>query len=334
MPPTAIGVRPSWIRVKRLNDGVRSRIAASVGTTATVCQAANCPNIGQCWARGTATYMIMGHVCTRNCAFCDVDFGRPDPLDPAEPARIAASVEGLGLKYVVMTCVDRDDLADSGAAHWVATIESIRASRGELVLASGTQFVAGAIERVGDVFGARYLAGTGIEILTGDFKGDEPSIRAVARSRPEVFAHNVETTPRLQKVARHKANWERSVRVLQTARAVAAEIGHTMFIKSGMMLGLGEGDAEVREAMDILRESGVELLTLGQYLKPRNVAGKLDMTRWVTPDEFTALAEYGRSIGFAGVAASPLTRSSYLAETLYAQALAARNVGLQTRMRT
>jgi lipoic acid synthetase len=183
------------------------------------------------------------------------------------------------------------------------------------------------VGKVGDIFGARYLAGTGIEILTGDFKGDEPSIIAVAQARPDVFAHNVETTPRLQKVARHKATWERSLRVLQIAQQAAAEIGHTMFIKTGMMLGLGEDDAEVREAMQLLRESGVELLTLGQYLKPRNVSGKLDMSRWVTPDEFAALAEFGRSLGFAGVAASPLTRSSYLAETLYAQALARRAGG-------
>jgi len=322
---TALGPRPSWIRVKRLGDDVRARIAGSVGATATVCQEANCPNIGQCWARGTATYMIMGHTCTRNCAFCDVDFGRPEALNPHEPASIAASVDQLGLKYVVMTCVDRDDLADSGASHWVATIEAIRSLRGELVLANGAQFIEGAIEHVGDVFGARYLAGTGIEILTGDFKGDEAAITSVAKARPEVFAHNVETTPRLQKVARHKATWERSLRVLQTAKQAASDIGHTMFIKSGMMLGLGEDDAEVREAMQILREGGVELLTLGQYLKPRNVSGKLDMSRWVTPDEFGALAEYGRSLGFAGVAASPLTRSSYLAETLYAQALASRS---------
>jgi len=351
---STLTTRPSWIRVKRLDDGVRARIAASVGATATVCQEANCPNIGQCWARGTATYMIMGHVCTRNCAFCDVDFGRPGPLDPAEPGRIAASVDELGLKYSVITCVDRDDLPDSGASHWVATIEAIRARRGELVLAnfggtgaspvaiqesrqpapagapdqavpsSATGEGARATGKVGDIFGTRYLAGTGIEILTGDFKGDEAAIRSVARAQPDVFAHNVETVPRLQKVARHKATWERSLRVLQTAKAAAAELGHTMFIKSGMMLGLGESDGEVREAMALLHESGIGLLTLGQYLKPRNVSGKLEQDRWVTPDEFAALADYGRELGFAGVAASPLTRSSYLAETLYAQALATR----------
>jgi lipoic acid synthetase len=184
-----------------------------------------------------------------------------------------------------------------------------------------------AANRVGDIFGTRYLAGTGIEILTGDFKGDEPSIRSVAQARPDVFAHNVETVPRLQKVARHKATWERSLRVLQVAIQAADELGHTMFLKTGMMLGLGESEAEVREAMALIREAGVELLTLGQYLKPRNVSGKLDMQRWVTPDEFTALADYGHQLGFAGVAASPLTRSSYLAETLYAQALARRGRG-------
>jgi lipoyl synthase len=331
---TVLGPRPNWIRVKRLDDAVRARIAGSVGATATVCQEANCPNIGQCWARGTATYMIMGHTCTRNCAFCDVDFGRPEALNPHEPRNIALSVEQLGLKYVVMTCVDRDDLPDSGASHWVATIESIRALRGELVLAhnGGTGDIArdpADRQDTGDdaratTFGGLYLAGTGIEILTGDFKGDEEAIASVARSRPDVFAHNVETTPRLQKVARHKATWERSLRVLDSARQAARQADHTMFTKTGMMLGLGESDSEVREAMAEIRASGVELLTLGQYLKPRNVSGKLDMSRWVTPDEFSALAEYGRGLGFLGVAASPLTRSSYLAETLYAQALASR----------
>lgn len=357
--------RPSWIRVKRLDDSIRAQIRASVGASATVCQSANCPNIGECWARGTATYMIMGHTCTRNCAFCDVPFGRPEPLDPAEPARIAASVEQLGLKYVVMTCVDRDDLADSGAEHWVATIEAIRNVRGELVLSSVGQaslpVIAAGLGTPGSgtdapvrqysdsgfspapregmtdegvrptvfserpetgalsSFTARYIAGAGIEILTGDFKGDADAIASVVRARPDVFAHNVETVPRLQKLARHKATWERSVRVLRTARAAA---GHTMFLKTGMMLGLGESDAEVREAMHELREAGLELLTLGQYLRPRNIAGKLEMQRWVSPDEFAALAEYGHSLGYTGVAASPLTRSSHLAETLYAQALA------------
>lgn len=328
-------------------------IAQSVGATATVCKEANCPNIGECWARGTATYMLMGDTCTRNCAFCDVNFGRPMPLDPDEPQRVADSVRGLGLKYTVMTCVDRDDLPDSGAVHWVRTIEAIRELCGELVL-DQTALRAGPESRVlspdetqvraengrrtqdagqvmlprpteapaRDIWSQAYVSGTGIEILTGDFKGDEESIRSVVRSRPNVFAHNVETVPELQKLARHKATWERSLRVLDIAREEAARIGHQMFTKTALMLGLGETDEQVREAMTILRERQVDLVTIGQYLMPRAIPGKLAVQRFVPPDEFGALRDFALELGFAGVASSPLVRSSYMAETLYARALA------------
>jgi lipoic acid synthetase len=315
--------RPGWIRVRRLDDATRQRIKESIHGIATVCQEANCPNIGECWSRGTATYMIMGHVCTRNCAFCDVDFGRPEALNPHEPLQLADSVERLGLKYVVITCVDRDDLGDSGAGHWAATIENIRLRRGALALAPDGQWdIRARGDHSGDIFTGRYISGTGVEILSGDFKGRAEDVATVVRSRPDVFAHNVETVPRLQKLARHKANWETSLRVLDTVRAVADSEGITMFTKTGMMLGLGESNAEVREAMALIRARGVQLLTLGQYLKPRNVNGKLAMDRWVTPDEFEELRQYGLELGFLGVAASPLTRSSHLAETLYAEALA------------
>ncbi len=310
-------------------------IAQSVGATATVCKEANCPNIGECWARGTATYMLMGDTCTRNCAFCDVNFGRPMPLDPDEPQRVADSVRGLGLKYTVMTCVDRDDLPDSGAVHWVRTIEAIRELCGELVLdlgalgegrrtqEAGQQIVPRPTEAPArDLWNSAYVSGTGIEILTGDFKGDEESIRSVVRSRPNVFAHNVETVPELQKLARHKATWERSLRVLDIAREEAARIGHQMFTKTALMLGLGETDEQVREAMTILRERQVDLVTIGQYLMPRAIPGKLAVQRFVPPDEFGALRDFALELGFAGVASSPLVRSSYMAETLYARALA------------
>ncbi|MCC7477299.1 radical SAM protein [bacterium] len=345
--------RPSWLKVRRLSSQVREMIDRSVGATATVCKEANCPNIGQCWARGTATYMLMGDTCTRNCAFCDVNFGKPRPLDPAEPRRVAESVQGLGLKYTVMTCVDRDDLPDSGAAHWVATIEAIRELCGELVLdLDALHTTNGRMSNIGglnndsgtvpseaasshfrpptsdlgqstaELWTTAYVSGTGIEILTGDFKGDEESIRSVVRSRPDVFAHNVETVPELQKLARHKATWERSLRVLDIAREEAARLGHSMFTKTALMLGLGETDQQVREALAILRERGVDLVTIGQYLMPRAIPGKLAVQRFVPPDEFGALRDYALELGFAGVASSPLVRSSYMAETLYARALA------------
>lgn len=260
----------------------------------TVCSEANCPNIGECWARGTATFMVMGDKCTRSCRFCNVDFGKPDPLNEHEPVLLAASISELGLEYAVVTCVDRDDLIDSGAKHWVACIKAVRAR----------------------------CPGVLLEILTGDFKGSLEHIRAVAAARPDVFAHNVETVPRLQNKVRNKARWELSLRVLTAARQVARDHNFKLFTKSGMMLGLGETDAEVREAMGLLREHNVDLLTLGQYLKPLERPDKLEVQRFVSPEEFNELAAYGLSIGFKGVASSPLTRSSHLAETLYAQAMA------------
>ncbi len=260
----------------------------------TVCSEANCPNIGECWQRGTATFMVMGDKCTRSCRFCNVDFGKPDPLNEHEPGLLAASISELGLEYAVVTCVDRDDLPDSGAGHWVACIEAVREK----------------------------CPGVKLEILTGDFKGRTEHIQAVATAHPDVFAHNVETVPRLQNAVRNKGRWELSLRVLDQARQVAVGNSFTMFTKTGMMLGLGETDDEVREAMRLLREHQIDLLTLGQYLKPLDRPDKLEVQRFVSPDEFNALAEYGLSIGFKGVAASPLTRSSHLAETLYAQAIA------------
>ena len=238
--------------------------------------------------------MIMGDTCTRACCFCGVKTGRPAPLDPAEPDKLADSIAALGLKYAVITCVDRDDLPDGGAVHWAMCIKAVRERN----------------------------PNTGIEVLTGDFRGSRKSIATVVHARPDVFAHNVEVVPSLQRTARPAASWETSVAVLQSAREIAQDEGIPLLIKSGLMLGLGETDREVREALRLLREAGVELLTLGQYLKPLNVDGKLEVQRYVEPKEFTALADYAKSLGFYGIAASPLTRSSHLAETLYAQAQA------------
>ena len=288
--------RPEWIKVRRLDEATRERMNRPLGGLHTVCAEANCPNIGECWQRGTATFMVMGDKCTRSCRFCNVDFGRPEPLNEHEPTLLAASIAELGLDYAVVTCVDRDDLADSGAGHWVACIEAVR-------------------ERCPAVK---------LEILTGDFKGSAEHIEQVALARPEVFAHNVETVPRLQSSVRNKGRWDTSLRVLDIARETARRGGFTMLIKSGLMLGLGETLDEVKDAMGLLREHDVELLTIGQYLKPLDRPDKLEVERFPTPEEYSELAEYGLSIGFAGVASSPLTRSSHLAETLYADALAAR----------
>lgn len=258
----------------------------------TVCSAANCPNAGECWSRRTATFMIMGDVCTRNCKFCNVTSGKPHPLDPEEPARVATAVDKLGLKFAVLTCVDRDDLPDSGAAHWAACIRAIR----------------------------KRTPGVGIEALTGDFSGSVDAIAQVVAAGPDVFAHNVETVPRLQQDIRHPASWERSCEVLRTAAAQARRQGRSLLIKSGLMVGLGETDEEVFDAIRLLAASGAELLTIGQYLKPRNTDARIDVQRYVDEAQFNEYASAARAAGFKGVASSPLTRSSHLAETLYAQA--------------
>ncbi|MEZ5339372.1 MAG: lipoyl synthase [bacterium] len=291
--------RPGWIRVRRLDLASEEQVSTTLGGLATVCQSANCPNIGDCWGRSTATFMVMGDKCTRACRFCNVDFGKPEPLNPHEPAQLAQSVRELGLKFAVVTCVDRDDLTDSGSAHWAACID--------------------AVHEVGpDVQ---------IEVLTGDFKGSEADIARVVRARPEVFAHNLETIPRLQGRVRHKARWDTSLRVLRLARSIAAAEGLPLVTKSGIMLGLGETYFEVQEAMHLLLEAGVEILTIGQYLKPMDRPDKLSVERFVEPAEFERLYDYGMQIGFAGIASGPLVRSSYRAETLYAQAMARKAAG-------
>ena len=275
--------------MRRLDPATRELMQRSLAGLPTVCVAANCPNITECWSRGTATFMIMGDICTRHCRFCGVTTGRPAPLDPEEPRRLAESIANLGLKYAVLTCVDRDDLPDGGAAHWAACITAIR----------------------------EHCPGVKVEALTGDFSGDEAAITTVVNARPDVFAHNVEVVPRLQRGIRPAATWERSLEVLRTVRRVADAAGIPMLTKTGMMLGIGETADEVREALRLIREYDVQLLTLGQYLKPLNRDGLVDVQRYVTPEEFDGLARYATEIGFCGVAATPLTRSSHLAETMY-----------------
>jgi lipoic acid synthetase len=248
----------------------------------TVCHSAACPNLGECWARGTATFMIGGNLCTRRCGFCDVPTGRPAALDPGEPERVALAVEKLGLAFAVVTCVARDDLADGGAGQMAATVRAIR----------------------------RRCPRTGIEVLVADYKGDEAALRSVLDAGPDVLNHNLETVERLTRRVRVAARYERSLALLRRAGELRPEIP----TKSGLMLGLGETEAELETALADLREAGVTLLTLGQYLRPS--PEHLPVERWVPPEEFDAWAERARLLGFRDVAAGPLVRSSYHAERL------------------
>jgi lipoic acid synthetase len=248
----------------------------------TVCHSAACPNLGECWARGTATFMIGGNLCTRRCGFCDVPTGRPAPLDADEPERVARAVEELGLGFAVITCVARDDLADGGAGQMAATVRAIR----------------------------RRCPGTGIEVLIADYKGSEPALRNVLDAGPDVLNHNLETVERLTRKVRIAARYRRSLALLRRAGELRPEIP----TKSGLMLGLGETGAELERALADLRDAGVSLLTLGQYLQPS--PGHLPVERWVPPEEFDAWAARARALGFREVAAGPLVRSSYHAERL------------------
>jgi len=276
--PLALSARkPPWLRApvrmgKRylgLKRTMRSR------RLVTVCEEAGCPNIFECWGQGTATFMINGSRCTRACGFCLIDTERPNPLDTDEPARVAAAVADMNLAYAVVTAVARDDLPDGGAGAFVATVAAIR-------------------ER---------CPGTAVEVLIPDFKGSASALDAVFASRPDVLNHNLETVARLQRVVRPSAGYARSLSVLARAKDAG------LVTKSGLILGMGETEDEVLAALADLRNIGVDIVTMGQYLRPS--ARHLPVHRWVTPDEFEALAERGRALGFAHVEASPLTRSSY-----------------------
>lgn len=244
----------------------------------TVCESARCPNIGECWSRRALTIMILGDICTRSCRFCDVTTGRPLPPDPQEPARVAQMLSELSLEHTVITCVDRDDLPDGGAAHWAETIRRVKDACGPMTL----------------------------EVLTGDFKGDTDNVDTVLAAGPDVFAHNLETVPRLSRQVRVQASYPRSYRIL------AHIVRRGGIAKTGLMLGLGETEEEIVEVLEQTRELGVAIITLGQYLQPSKK--HLPVARYVTPDEFTALAEYARELGFPHVEAGPLVRSSYHAD--------------------
>jgi lipoic acid synthetase len=295
--------KPEWIRVKAPTAPAYHETRALMRDLKlhTVCEEAACPNIGECWAKRHATFMILGSVCTRACAFCNVATGRPDLLDPHEPEHVAEATAKLGLEHVVITSVDRDDLDDGGAAQFVRVIERIRA------LAPATT----------------------IEILTPDFLNKEGAIEAVAAAKPDVFNHNLETVPRLYPRIRPGARYFHSLRLLQRVK----EIDPALFTKSGLMVGLGETREELYQVMDDLRSAGADFLTLGQYLQPTPKHAAVD--RFVPPAEFDDYKRRAYGKGFLMVAASPLTRSSYhagddfrrLREARLAQAKAARANG-------
>ena len=287
--------KPAWIRV-RLPQGQRFNQVQEIvrsNQLATVCEESHCPNIGECWSHGTATLMLMGDVCTRACQFCAVDTGNPRGwLDADEPAAAANAVRLMNLKYVVLTSVDRDDLPLGGASHYADCVRAIRAMNET----------------------------TSVEALTPDFQGDEESITVVVESKLDVFAHNIETVTRLSPTVRDpRASYEQSLQVLATAKRVGADL-----TKSGLMLGLGETENELRQTMVDLRERDVDLLTLGQYLRPTK--NHLPVKRWVKPEEFDTFREWGLQYGFREVSAGPLVRSSYRADQLVKQAQST-NVG-------
>jgi lipoic acid synthetase len=292
-PDSPIQRKPDWIRVKAPNSAAFAETRAIVKNNrlVTVCEEAGCPNIGECWEKKHATMMILGDVCTRACSFCNVATGKPKPgVDEGEPERIAAAVAQMGLDHVVITSVDRDDLEDGGAMHFVHTIKAIR----------------------------RATPGTTIEILTPDFLRKDGWEYRVIDAHPDVFNHNLETVPRLYLSVRPGARYFHSLRLLQKVK----DRDPSQFTKSGLMVGLGETKAEVLQVMDDMRSAGVDFLTIGQYLQPTRKHAVLD--RYVTPEEFRAYEEIARAKGFLMVSASPLTRSSYHAGEDFAKLKAAR----------
>lgn len=275
--------KPSWLRVKAPQTeriGEVRGILRELGLN-TVCEEASCPNIGECFHKGTATFLIMGPACTRACPYCDIDFEKsPKALDPTEPERLAAAVQQMGLNHVVITSVNRDDLDDGGASQFVRCIEQVRSRSPH----------------------------TSIELLIPDFCGNWDALKTVLDAGPEVLNHNIETVPRLYRRARPGGNYQRSLELLRQTRAYAQWV----YTKSGIMVGMGETDEEVRQVMQDLRDVDCDILTIGQYLQPSSKHMKLD--DFIPPEQFEAWREYGESIGFLQVVASPLTRSSYHAE--------------------
>ncbi len=272
--------KPSWLRAKLPSGPEYSNVRGIVDKNQlhTVCQSAQCPNMGECWSRGTATLMILGNICTRACSFCAVQTGKPTELDLAEPPRVADAVAKMGLKHCVLTSVARDDLPDGGAKVWAATIRAVRHKNPE----------------------------TAIEVLVPDFKGEFENLDIVLAAKPNIFNHNLETVERLQRPIRKTATYQRSLDVLTHAKKSGFPI------KSGIMLGLGEEEEEIRQALEDLAEIGLDVLTLGQYLQPSSEYAPIK--RWATPEEFANWKSEALALGIQVVESGPLVRSSYHAD--------------------
>ena len=266
---------PEWIKIKATGTHQTRKVLRHHGVS-TVCEEARCPNQGKCFSKSVATFMILGDRCTRNCAFCAVESSKPLPPDPDEPQKVAGAAQELGLKFVVITSVTRDDLTDGGATQFAKTIQSVRDINNLIK----------------------------IEVLTPDFKGDSEALRIVLAQRPDVFNHNIETVPRLYEVVRPMADYSRSLNVLRTAKKLHPDIK----TKSGIMLGLGETNEEVISVMHDLKEAGCDFLTIGQYLQPRR--NNIAVVEYIRPEVFEEYRIKGLEIGFKAVASSPLTRSS------------------------
>jgi lipoic acid synthetase len=270
---------PEWLKAKT----GKARQTSQTGKVledlkiVTVCEEARCPNIGECWSHRTATFMICGERCTRACAFCNISTAKPLALNADEPARVAEAAKRLGLKYVVITSVDRDDLPDGGAAHWVATIQAVRNA----------------------------IPDAKVEILTPDFKGNIRDIETVAATRPDIYNHNIETVPRLYQTARRGSKYERSLELLRHVKRFDKNIK----TKSGLMVGLGETAEEVCRVMDDMHAHQIDFVTIGQYLRPS--PRHLDVQKYYHPKEFEELKKYGKNLGFSMIAAGPFVRSSY-----------------------
>jgi lipoyl synthase len=272
--------KPQWLRAKLPAGPEYQAINKLVEANKlhTVCKSAQCPNMGECWTRGTATLMILGNICTRSCGFCAIQTGRPTELDIGEPARVADAVAKMGLKHAVITSVARDDLRDGGASVWAATIRAIRHRN----------------------------PNTAVEVLIPDFQGNNQHLDVVLEAKPDILNHNVETVERLQRPVRKTANYQQSLNVLRHAK------GKGFTTKSGIMLGLGETKEEIETCLQDMRDAGIDIITIGQYLQP--TPKHLPLERWVTPEEFEFWKSFGLKIGFGVVESAPLVRSSYHAE--------------------
>ncbi len=279
---------PAWFRQPLPDQEKIAAMRRVVGSGAlyTVCQGARCPNTGVCWGRGVATFMILGHRCTRACRFCGVEHGCPDPIDPGEPDAVAEAVRRLGLRYVVMTSVTRDDLPDQGAGQFAAAIEAIRAR----------------------------CPNVGIEVLIPDFSGEDRLVDAVVEAWPETIGHNIEMVPRLFSTLRPEGGYDRSLGIL---RRVGRSSQGRVMVKSGFMVGLGETDSEVIEVLRDLHQAGCDVVTIGQYLAPSDGPRHVGVRRFVSPEQFDEYARIGRGLGIRHVVSGPLVRSSYLAHEAY-----------------